>query len=244
MFDYYSRHILVLASDRIGLEEREEMKREFGGCGEERSVGRKDGQWAGRHLRRGRHERPPRAARGCWWSARASGRGRRRAPPFRAPSPSASPASPSASRTSTTSSAAAGAASAPIEAKPNAALPVKTWLHRATARAFILTKIDCKYLFEALGGLRAVQHRYLLVVGRRVRLRAAARRVRAAGVVGHAVVGPAAGERECVASDARHRPPRDAAQIARRVLQEGRRGVSLLFCSNFKKYTFLYWKLL
>lgn len=71
-----------------------------------------------------------------------------------------------------------------------------------------------------------------------MRLRAAARRVRAAGVVGHAVVGSAAGERECVASDARHRPPRDAAQIARRVLQEGRRGASLLFCSNLKNINF------
>ena len=91
------------------------------------------------------------------------------------------------------------------------------------------TRCTVSYLFEALGGLRAVEHRHLFVVRRRVLRRAAAaaaERVRA--VVRHAVVGPA-GERERVAAeDASDGPPRDAARVARRVLQEGRRRARVL----------------
>ena len=80
------------------------------------------------------------------------------------------------------------------------------------------------YLLEALGGLRAVEHRHLLVVRRRVLRRAAAERVHA--VVRHAVVGRA-GERERVgAAHAGDGTPRDAARV--RVPENGRHRESAL----------------
>ena len=56
--------------------------------------------------------------------------------------------------------------------------------------------------------------------------RAAAERVRA--IVHHAVVGRAGKRERVAAEDAGDGPPRDAAQVARRVLQEGRRRASVL----------------